>query len=127
MKRPIGVTILGALAIVLALWSAFQALQWLGLFPGVGAGPQFRTFNLWYAFMYALMAYIYFWLYQMLMKLDQEAWIFLAVITIFNLTINFVSLLGGTPTAWVAPGILLNGLVLLYIMLPGTRRAFGRE
>jgi len=127
MKRPIGVTILAGIAILLALFSLFQALQWLGLFPGVGSGPQFRTFNLWYAFMYGLLAYIYFWLTQMLLKLDESAWIFLAVITIFNLLINFVSLVGGTPSAWVAPAILLNGLVLLYMMLPGTRRAFGRQ
>lgn len=127
MKRPIGVTILAIITAILTIWAAIQAFQWLGLFPWLGAGPAVRTFNLWYAFMYGLLAYIYFWLVQMLLKLDESAWIFLAVITVFNLILNFVSLIGGTPTQFVAPAIFLNGIVLLYMMLPGTRRAFGRE
>ena len=85
MKRPIGVTVLAVLGGLLALWSAVHALQWLGLFPWLGSGPAIRTFNLWYALMYGLLAYIYFWLVQMLLRLDESAWIFLAVITIFNL------------------------------------------
>lgn len=123
MKRPIGVTILAVIAAILAIYSAFHAIQWL--IPGLGIGV--NTFSIWYAFMYGLLAYIYFWLVQMLLRLDESAWIFLAVITTFNLILNFVSLIGGTPTAWIAPAILLNGLVLLYMMLPGTRKAFGRE
>jgi len=123
MKRPIGVTILAGIAILLAIYNVFHALQWL--FPGLGIGV--RTFSLWYALMYGLLAYIYFWLAQMLWAVDESAWIFLAVITIFNLIINFVSVIGGTPWAWVGPAIILNAVVLLYMMLPGVRHAFGRE
>ena len=35
--------------------------------------------------------------------------------------------LGLTPLEWVALPIILNSLVLLYIMLPGVRQAFGQE
>jgi hypothetical protein len=103
------------------------ALQWLGLFPWLGSGPAVRTFNIWYALMYGLLAYIYFWLTQMLLRMDQSAWLFLAVITIFNLILNFMALITGTPWEVVALPIILNTLVLIYIMLPGVRNSFHVE
>lgn len=126
MKRPIGVTVLAIIAGFMALLMALAALQWLGLVPWFGPGPAVRTFNLWYALLYGLMAYIYIWLTQMLWHLDPSAWLFLAVITVFNLILNFISLITGTPWEWVALPIILNSLVLLYIMLPGVRQAFGQ-
>jgi len=127
MSRPIGVTILGVIAAIMGILAAVAALQWLGFFPWLGPGPAIRTFNLWYALMYGLLAYIYFWLTQMLWNVEEVAWVFLAVITVFNLILNFISLIGGTPWEILAPGILLNSLVLIYIMLPGVRNAFGRK
>jgi hypothetical protein len=103
---------------------AAMALQWLGLLPWLGPGPAVRTFNIWYALLYGLLAYIYFWLTQMLWRVDQSAWLFLAVITIFNLILNFIALVTGTPWEAVALPIIFNSLVLIYIMLPGIRNAF---
>jgi hypothetical protein len=127
-KRPIGVTILAALAVVIGLLTAVAALQWLGLFPWLGNGPEIRTFNLWYAMMYGLLAYIYFWLAQMLLTVNQSAWIFLAVITMFNLIFGVMTVItSNMPTADATSAmIVLNAVVLIYIMLPGTRRAFGQ-
>ena len=127
MNRPFGVTILAVISGFMAVLAVIATLQWLGFFPWFGPGPAIRTFNLWYALMYGLLAWVYIWLTQMLWNIDPSAWLFLAVITVFNLTINFISLIGGTPWEWVALPILLNSLVLLYIMLPGTRRAFGQK
>ncbi len=127
MRRPIGVTILAVLSGIMAVLAVVATLQWLGFFPWIGPGPAIRTFNLWYAFLYGLLAYVYIWLTQMLLKVDEQAWMFLAVITVFNLTINFVSLIGGAPQESVALPIILNGLILIYVMLPGTRRAFGQK
>lgn len=124
MKRPIGVTILAVISGFMALLMALMALQWLGLLPWLGAGPAVRTFNIWYALMYGILAYIYFWLTQMLLRMDQSAWLFLAVITVFNLILNFISLISGTPWEAVALPIILNTLVLIYIMLPGVRNSF---
>jgi len=124
MKRPIGVTILAIISGFMAVLMAVMALQWLGLFPWLGSGPAVRTFNIWYALMYGLLAYIYFWLTQMLWRLDESAWLFLAVITVFNLILNFVALVTGTPWEIVALPILLNTLVLIYIMLPGVKNSF---
>lgn len=127
MKRPIGITILAALVGLAGLLALVIALQWLGLFPWLGDGPSVRTFNLWYAMMYGLLAYIYVWVFQMLWSLNEQGWIFVAVITIFNLIIALVSMIGGgfVPSV-VTTQFVVNALILLYVMLPGTRRAFGR-
>ena len=127
MKRPVGVTILAIISGFMALLMAVIALQWLGLLPWLGPGPAVRTFNLWYALLYGLLAYIYFWLTQMLWRMDQSAWLFLAVITVFNLILNFISLISGSSWESVALPIILNTLVLIYIMLPGVRNSFHVE
>jgi hypothetical protein len=129
MKRPFGVTILAILSGILTVYAAINALQWLGFFPWLGPGPGIRTFSLWYALMYGLLAWVYLWLTKMLWDVEEVAWLFLAVISIFNLTLNFVALVGRTAASWedVALSTILNGLILIYIMLPGVRKAFGRS
>jgi hypothetical protein len=126
MNRPIGVTVLAILAGVLAVLSGIATLRFLGLFPFLGP-LDIRIFNLWYALMYGLLTWVWVWLAQMLWRVDPSAWVFLAVITIFNLTINFVILVTGGDWYDVNVSVILNALILIYVMLPGTRRAFGRE
>ena len=128
MKRPIGVTIIAVFVALAGLLAALVALQWLGLFPWMGPGPDVRTFNLWYALMYGLLAYIYIWVFQMLWTLNESGWIFVAVITIFDLILGLITMVGGgfVPTV-VTAKFVLDALILIYIMLPGTRRAFGRR
>ena len=58
---------------------------------------------------------------------QRSAWIFLAVITTFNLILNFIALVTGTPWEIVALPIILNTLVLIYIMLPGVKNSFHVE
>ena len=127
MKRPIGVTIIAVFVALAGLLAALVALQWLGLFPWMGPGPDVRTFNLWYALMYGLLAYIYIWVFQMLWTLNESGWIFVAVITIFDLILGLITMVGGgfVPTV-VTAKFVLDALILIHIMLPGTRRAFGR-
>ena len=126
MNRPIGVTILAILAVILAVLSGIATLRFLGLFPFLGP-LNIRIFNLWYALMYGLLTWVWVWLAQMLWRVDPSAWVFLAVITIFNLTIDFVIMITGGDWYDVNVSVILNALILLYVMLPGTRRAFGRE
>ena len=127
MKRPIGVTIIAVVVALAGLLAAVVALQWLGLFPWLGDGPNVRQFNLWYALMYGLLAYIYIWVFQMLWSLNEAGWIFVAVITIFDLILGLLTIVGGAFTPSVVQAkFVLDALILIYIMLPGTRRAFGR-
>jgi hypothetical protein len=128
-QRPFVVTILAVLAGIVGVLSVIHALQGLGILPFL-IGPfnaTVRTFDLWYAFMWGLMAWVYFWLAQMLWRVDRQAWLFMAVITVFNLILDFTTLLtGGATTTFsdVSVSFILNALILIYVMLPGTKRAF---
>jgi len=125
-ERPLGVSILAILAGILAVINVIITLRFLGFFPWLGQ-LDIRIFNLWYALLYGLLAYIWFWVAQMLWRVDRQGWIFLLIITVFNLLMSFTTMLTGG--AWYDNNIavLLNVLILIYIMLPGVRRAFGTD
>jgi hypothetical protein len=127
VKRPFGVTLLAILAGIAAVLAGIHALQSLGIFPFVFGPFKVHAFSFWNFLMWGIMVWIYIWLIQMLLKLDQSAWLFLAVITTFNLILDFTVMLGSTTTfSDVSVSFLLNAIILIYCMLPGTRRAFGR-
>jgi len=123
MKRPFGATVLAILSGIMAVISIVVCLRFLGLLFGVinvsGA--------LWYAFLWALMAWVYIWLTQMLWTVQPQAWIFLAVITVFNLVMDLLVIIGNGTWYDVQVGFIINALILIYVMLPGTKRAFGME
>jgi hypothetical protein len=123
-KRPIGVTVLAILAGVLAVLAGIHTLQSLGILPFAFGPFQFKAVSLWNALMWGLMVWVYVWLVQMLWKVEPAAWLFLAVITVFNLVLDFTLMLGSTTFSDVSISFILNGLILIYVMLPGTRRAF---
>lgn len=128
-ERPIGVTILAILAGIVAVIAAFHTLQFLGILPWIRVGPfAVRDFNLWGTLMYGLLTWVYIWLVQMLWRVDPSAWLFLIIITIFNLILAFVSMIS-VDFEWGDFGweVFINGLILIYCMLPGVRRAFGTE
>ena len=126
-ERPFGVTILAILAGIAAILSAIHALQFLGLFPIViGQNVAVRTYiSFWYALMYGLLFWVYIWLVRMLWRVDPAAWMFLVFITVFELIIDFFSLLGASTWEDVSVSFIVCIVILLYCMLPGVRRAFG--
>jgi hypothetical protein len=124
MKRPFGATVLAILSGILAFLSIIACLRFLGL----GIGPGLNVSGaLWYAFLWGLMAWVYIWLTQMLWKVQPQAWIFLAVITVFNLVMDLMMVLGKYDWYDVQTSFIINGLILIYVMLPGTKRAFGMD
>ncbi len=130
-NRPFGVTVLAILASLAAILAGVRTLQYLGIIPftiDFFIGDfSFRTFNLWAAFMWGLLTWIYIWLVRMLWNVQPEAWLFLAVITVFNLILDFIVLVGGGTVEDIGAAFLLNALILLYVMLPGTKKAFDME
>jgi hypothetical protein len=125
--RPFVVTLLAIGAGVLAAFSAVHLLQALGILP-YAIGPfQVRSFSFFYALMWGLLVWVYVWLIQMLWRVDPQAWLFLVIVSLFNLLLDFVVLLGEATWSDVSLGFFLNGIILLYCVLPGTRRAFGTE
>ncbi|AKB40560.1 hypothetical protein [Methanosarcina mazei] len=126
MDRPVGVTILAFLAVLLAFLNAIAMLRFLGFLPFLGV-LDVRIFNFWYALMYGLLAYVWAWVAQMLWQVDRQAWLFLAVITVFNLCLAFVVLVTGGSWYDINVTVIVNTLILIYIMLPGVRDAFGTD
>lgn len=123
-SRPIGVTILTVLAGIAAALSVVHFLQALGIFPYVIGPISIRDFNLWYAIMWGLMVWVYIWLVQMLWRVDKTAWLFLVIITVWNLSLDFLVMLGSATWSDVSLSMLVNAAILVYCMLPGVREAF---
>ena len=124
-KRPFGVTLLAILAGLAAVLAGIHALQALGILPYAIGPVEVHTFNLWNAFMWGLMVWVWVWLIQMLWRVDPQAWLFLAVITVFNLIIDFMMMIGSAAWSDVSLSFIVNAIILIYVMLPGTKRAFG--
>jgi len=123
-SRPIGVTILALLAGLAAVLAAVHALQSLGII-GFAIGPfTVHAFNFWSFLMWALLVWVYVWLVQMLWRVDKQAWLFLAVITVFNLILDFTAMLGSAEWSDVSLSFILNAIILIYVMLPGVKRSF---
>ncbi len=124
-ERPLGVTILAILAAVAAILAAIHVLQFLGIIPFFIGPVAMRTFNFFYALMWALLVWVYIWLVQMLWRVDRAAWLFLVIITSFNIILDFVAMLGRSTWQDVSVSFIVNGIILIYCMLPGVRNAFG--
>ncbi len=125
-NRPIGVTILAILAGILFVLNAIITLRFLGFLPFIGPLDT-RIFNLWYALLYGLLAYIWFWVARMLWQVDPQGWMFVAFLSVMNLSFDFIILITGGSWYDVNASVILNALVLIYVMLPGTKEAFGTD
>jgi hypothetical protein len=126
VKRPFPVTLLAILAAVAAVLSGIHALQALGIFPIVIGPYKLHAFSFWNFLIYAMMVYVWVWLFKMLWSVDPEAWLFMAVISTFNLILNFMAMMGAnTQFSDVSLSVIVNAVILLYVLLPGTKRAFG--
>jgi hypothetical protein len=60
----------------------------------------------------------------MLWRVEKQAWLFLAVITVFNLILGFTVALGAGEFSDAGVSFILNAIILIYVMLPGVKRAF---
>ncbi len=126
-KRPFGVTLLAILAAIAAIIAIIHTLQMLHLFPISGPLGQFRffTFDLFGAILWGVMALIYLWVVRMLWNLDPQGWLFVAALSALNLILAVISILGNSTWQAMLPSIVVNGLILIYCLLPGTKDAFG--
>jgi hypothetical protein len=123
--RPLGVTILAFLAILGAINALIYTLQMLHLIP-VFIGPvAFFTFSLIGAFFWGLLVFIWLWVFRMLWEVNPQGWMFVTLISIFNLVFGIINVIGASSWQAMAPHIIISGLILIYCMLPGTKEAFG--
>jgi hypothetical protein len=123
--RPLGVTILAFLAILGAINALIYTLQMLHIIP-VFVGPvAFFTFSLIGAFFWGLLVFIWLWVFRMLWEVNPQGWMFITLISIFNLIFGIINVIGASSWQAMAPHIIISGLILIYCMLPGTKDAFG--
>lgn len=125
-KRPFVITLLALMAGIAAIVAIIHTLQMLHLFPisGPFGEAHFFTFDALGALLWGLMAAIYLWVFRMLWNLDPQGWLFVVVVAMFNLILAVLSIFGDSTWQSMMPAFLINGLVLIYGMLPGTKAAF---
>lgn len=126
-SRPFGVTLLAILAAIAAIVAIFHTLQMLHLFPisGPFGAYKFFTFDVIGAILWGIMAAIYIWVFRMLWNLDPQGWLFVVVIATLNLIMAVLSIIGASTIQAMLPAIIINGLILIYGLMPGTKDAFG--
>jgi hypothetical protein len=123
-NRPFVITLLAILVIFAFAQAAIMTLQMLHLLP-VWIGPvHFWTFDFWGALMWGILAIIYLWLFVMLWNVQPQAWLFLVILSGLNLILAFLSILGSSNWEAMMPAIVINGLILIYCLLPSTKEAF---
>lgn len=125
-SRPFGVTLLAIFALFGAIVAGFHAVEMFFMPLGLFGGSMGFFGSAWLgAIMWGIMAFIYLWVFRMLWSLDQQGWLFVTVLSVLNLILAFVSILGATDFSEMLPSIVINGLILIYALLPGTKAAFG--
>lgn len=127
-RRPFGVTVLAILALIAAVIAGWHTLQMLHLLPvnvetALGT-VKFFTFDIFGAILWGVMVLIYVWVFRMLWNVDPQGWLFVTVVSVLNLITAVMSIIGSSSWQAMLPSLLINGLILIYCLLPGTKDAF---
>ena len=127
-NRPLGVTILAALASVALLLSIVHLLQAIGILPYFIGPISIRDFNLWYVLLWGLMIWVWLWVVEALWTVRPEAWLFLLIVSGFNLMFDFITMaFSSTTTTDLTASFILSGFIFGYALLPSTKRGFNVE
>jgi hypothetical protein len=122
--RPFVITLLAIFALLGAAQAFFVTLQMLHILPMSIGELHFWTFDFWGALMWGILFLIYLWVFRMLWNVDPQGWLFLVIISGLNLILAFLYILGGSSWEALSAAIIINGLILIYCLLPGTKKAF---
>jgi hypothetical protein len=122
--RPFVITLLAIFALLGAAQAFFVTLQMLHILPMSIGELRFWTFDFWGALMWGILFLIYLWVFRMLWNVDPQGWLFLVIISGLNLILAFLYILGGSSWEALSAAIIINGLILIYCLLPGTKKAF---
>jgi hypothetical protein len=124
-SRPFVVTILAIVAGIAGVFAAYHTLQYLHILPFWLGPVALYGFDLWGALLWGLMTVVYAWVVAMLWTMHPAGWLYLVLISVCNLVLAVISIIGNSTAQAMAPAIIINGLILLYCLLPSTKRAFG--
>lgn len=124
--RPLGITILAVLAGVAFIFNAFVTLLFLGAIPAaLFGGTGFFGQALLGAILWGILALIWGWVAVGLWNLNPQAWSFVVILSILNLILAGISVLGASTWQAMLPMIVLNAVILIYSLSPGVKEAFG--
>ena len=130
-ERTCLITLLAILALIAGINAFLDAARYMGWLPFLVdtplgelkfAVPSAQWFG---AILAAIVGVIWLVVAWQIWNLDARGWLFIVVISIFNLILLFLAILGQSTFAGVLPGILLSGAVLIIALLPNTKAAFG--
>lgn len=131
-SRPFAGTLLAIFAGIAALLGIIRAIQMMGWLPFLNPLPlgpeQFWLPNAnWFgAIMYVILAFIWIWAARGLWNVDAQAWLFVVILAILYLILDFVDLIFNSFTTWqdVSLSIIISAIVLILALLPGTKDAY---
>jgi hypothetical protein len=125
INRPLGVTFIAFLAILGAINALIVTLQYLHILPVYVGQVAFYTFSLIGAFFWVLIIFFFLWLFRMLWEMQPQGWMFAIIFSGLTLLFDLIAILGGTSWEVLIAGIIISALILIYCLLPGTKKAFG--
>jgi hypothetical protein len=125
-NRPLGVTILAALAGISLVLAVVHFLQALGVLPYFIGEIAIRDFNLWYAIVWALLIWAWAWVTKALWDLNPQGWLLVLLVSGFGAIFDFINMSVATQaTTDLTVSFLANVVIFAYALLPGTQKAFG--
>jgi hypothetical protein len=123
--RPFGITLLAILAAIAGVVAATHTLQYLHIMPFWLGNVAFWGFDLWGALLWGIATALYAWIVAMLWTVQPAGWLYLVLISAWNLIMVVLSVFGQSSISAFVPALVINGLILIYCLLPSTKRAFG--
>ena len=135
-KRPTGISILAVAYIILAILS----LLWSGLVFGVGgltslfgglfgadAVSAFGVSSGWSGFVGIVVAIVQFVIAFGLLAMKRWAWVLALAGVVLTVVEGIIGILTGGAFAFMCGilGLMIPVVILVYLLLPGTRQAFG--
>jgi hypothetical protein len=107
--RPFGVTLLAILAGIAGLVAAYRTtFQYLHILP-FSLGPvAFYGFDLLGTLLWAISTIIYAWLVSMLWNVNPQGWMFCVIISIINLVLAGLDILGQSSFQAEIPALVIN-------------------
>jgi hypothetical protein len=127
-SRPIGVIILASLAAIALILAVFHFAQALGIVPYFIGPISVHGFNIWYVLMWGLMIWVWWWAFQALLNLDPSAWLFLLIVSGWNILFDFLTMISSSQTYTdLSFSFVLNLVIFAYVLMPGTKRSFAIE
>lgn len=123
--RPFFITASAVVAGLAAIYGFLTTLQMLGLFPLYLGEVAFFGQPVLGAVLWGLLTLGYIWALQWLWRLEPSGWLFAIVSAGLGLILALFSIAGGSTLESMLPALILNGLILLFLVFPHTREAFG--